>query len=37
MYTILVDSVDYNGNKIIRNNFQTIERYLAKILSGAFS
>ena len=37
MYTILVDSVDYNGNKINRNNFQTIERYLAKILTGALS
>ena len=37
MYTILVDSVDFYGNKINRNNFQTIERHLAKILTGAFS
>ena len=37
MYTILVDSVDYHGNKIERNNFQSIERYFAKIVSGDFS
>ncbi|WP_420063630.1 YqeG family HAD IIIA-type phosphatase [Prochlorococcus marinus] len=34
MYTILVDSVDYYGNKIEKNNFQSIERYLAKIITG---
>jgi len=34
MYTILVDSVDYYGKKIEKNNFQSIERYLAKIISG---
>ena len=34
MQTILVDSVDYYGNTIKRNNFQSIERYLAKIISG---
>ena len=34
MYTILVDSVDYHGKRIERNNFQSIERYLAKIISG---
>ena len=37
MYTILVDSVDYYGNKIGKNNFQSIERFLAKILIGEFS
>ena len=37
MYTILVDSVDYYGNKIKKNNFQSIERYLAKIITGDFS
>jgi len=36
MYTILVDSVDYYGNKIKRNSFQSIERYLAKIIAGDF-
>ncbi|MBW3041793.1 YqeG family HAD IIIA-type phosphatase [Prochlorococcus marinus] len=36
MYTILVDSVDYYGKKIERNNFQFIERYLAKIITGEF-
>jgi len=36
MYTILVDSVDYYGEKIERNNSQSIERYLAKIISGDF-
>jgi len=34
MYTILVDSVDYYGNKIERNNFQSIERYIARIITG---
>ncbi len=34
MYTILVDSVDYHGKRIERNNFQSIERYIAKIISG---
>ena len=37
MYTILVDSVDYYGNKIEKNNFQSIERYLAKIITGELS
>ncbi len=37
MYTILVDSVDSYGKRIDRNNFQSIERYLAKIISGDFS
>ncbi len=37
MYTILVDSVDHYGNKIEKNNFQSIERYLAKIITGDFS
>ena len=37
MYTILVDSVDYYGNRIERNNIQSIEKYLAKIISGVFS
>ena len=37
MYTILVDSVDYYGNKKEKNNFQYIERYLAKIIIGEFS
>ena len=36
MYTILVDSVDYYGNKIEKNNFQSIERYLARIITGDF-
>jgi len=36
MYTILVDSVDYYGNKIKKNNFQSIERYIARILTGDF-
>ena len=36
MYTILVDSVDYYGKKIERNNFQSIERKFAKIISGDF-
>ncbi len=34
MYTILVDSVDYYGKKIERNKFQSIERFLAKIITG---
>ena len=37
MYTILVDSVDSNGKRIEKNNFQSIERYLAKIITGDFS
>ena len=37
MYTILVDSVDSYGKRIERNNFQTIERYLARIITGDFS
>ena len=36
MYTILVDSVDYYGEKIERNNFQSIERYIARIITGDF-
>jgi len=36
MYTILVDSVDYYGNRIENNNFQSIERYLARIITGDF-
>ena len=36
MHTILVDSVDYYGNKIEKNNLQSIERFLAKILTGEF-
>ena len=36
LYTILVDSVDYYGKKIEKNNFQEIERYLAKIITGDF-
>ena len=34
MYTILVDSVDYNGKINEKNNFQTMERYIAKIITG---
>ena len=34
MYTILVDSVDYYGKKIEKNNFQSIERYIARIITG---
>ena len=37
MYTVLVDSVDSYGKRIERNNFQCIERYLAKIITGVFS
>ena len=37
MYTILVDSVDYYGNRIERSNIQSIEKYFAKIISGDFS
>jgi len=37
MYTILVDSVDSYGKRIERNIFQTIERYLARIITGDFS
>ena len=37
MYTILIDSVDYYGKRIERNNFQSIERSFAKIISGDFS
>ena len=36
MYTILVDSVDDYGNKIEKNNFQSIERYIARIITGDF-
>ena len=34
MYTILVDSVDYHGKRIEKNNFQSIERYIARIITG---
>ena len=34
MYTILIDSVDYYGKKIKKNNFQSIERYIARIITG---
>ena len=37
MYTILVDPVDYYGKRIEKNNFQSIERYLARIITGGFS
>jgi len=37
MYTILVDSLDYYGNRVKRNNIQSIEKYLAKIISGDIS
>ena len=37
IYTVLVDSVDSYGKRIERNNFQYIERYLAKIITGVFS
>ncbi len=37
MYTILVDSVDSYGKRVERNNFQSIERYIAKIITGDFS
>jgi len=37
MYTILVDSVDYYGKRIEKNNFQSIERYIARIITGVFS
>ena len=36
MYTILVDSVDYYGNKIENNNFQSIERFIANCITGDF-
>ena len=36
MYTILVDSVDYYGKKMEKNNFQSIERYIARIITGDF-
>ncbi|WP_071813347.1 YqeG family HAD IIIA-type phosphatase [Prochlorococcus marinus] len=37
MYTILVDSVDYYGKRIEKNNFQSLERYLARIITGDIS
>ena len=37
LYTILVDSVDYYGNKIEKNNVQSIERHIARIITGDFS
>tara|TARA_Y100001968_G_scaffold220198_1_gene203020 strand:+ start:279 stop:731 length:453 start_codon:yes stop_codon:yes gene_type:complete len=37
LYTILVDSVDSYGKRIEGNKLQTIERYLAKFITGDFS
>ena len=37
MYTILVDSVDYYGKRNENNNFQSLERFLAKFITGDFS
>ncbi len=37
MYTILVDSVDYYGNKNEKNKLQRLERYLASTITGEFS
>tara|TARA_B100000965_G_scaffold114078_1_gene94197 strand:- start:2373 stop:2684 length:312 start_codon:yes stop_codon:yes gene_type:complete len=37
MFTILVDSVNCHGKKIEKNKLQSIERFLAKIISGDFS
>tara|TARA_B100000965_G_C19414357_1_gene679195 strand:+ start:257 stop:634 length:378 start_codon:yes stop_codon:yes gene_type:complete len=37
MYTILVDSVDYYGEKVEKNFFQSIERKFATIISGEFA
>ncbi len=37
MYTILVASVDGYGNKIEKNNLQSIEKYLSKFITGDFS
>ncbi len=34
MYTILVDSVDHFGNRIEGSNIQSIERKIAKIITG---
>jgi len=34
MYTILVDSVDYYGKRIEKNNLQSLERFLANIITG---
>ena len=34
LYTILVDSVDYHGNKIEKNIFQSIERFIANLILG---
>ncbi len=34
LYTILVDSVDSNGNKYERNFFQSIERKIASLIIG---
>ena len=36
IYTILVDSVDCYGDKIKRNNFQSLERFFAKMITGDF-
>ena len=36
MYTILVDSVDCYGRKIENNNFQTLERFVAKFITGDY-
>ena len=36
MYTILIDSIDHDGKRIEKNKFQSLERYIAKIISGNF-
>ncbi len=37
MHTILVDSVDCYGKRLNNNQLQSLERYLAKIITGDFS
>ena len=34
IYTILVDSVDSCGERLEKNNFQSLERFFAKIITG---
>ena len=34
MYTILVDSVDYYGRKNKKNNFQNLERFISRLITG---
>jgi len=36
MYTILVDSVDHYGRRNERNNLQSLERYIANIITGDY-